>query len=70
MRIVFLFLLIGITLGSNNLIDLHVECPEQHVPDLNRICIKPDYIEGCEIYKNTKECDICKKGKKNIYLAY
>ena len=62
MRAVFLFLLAGVVLSATNLVDLHIQCPEQEVPDLSRICIKPDYIEGCLGYKNTKECDECSKG--------
>lgn len=62
MRTVFLFLLAGVALSAANLVDLHVECPEQEVPDLSRICIKPNYIEGCLAYKTTKECDECSKG--------
>ena len=70
MRTVFLFLLVGLALSTSNLIDLHVQCPEQYVPDPNRICIKPDFIEGCLLYKNGDTCDTCYKGKNLCYLEY
>lgn len=53
----FLFLLMVGALASNNLIQLNSDCPEQHVPDVNRICIRPDFIEGCLTYKSVTECD-------------
>ena len=66
MKIVFLFLVAVLALSQSNLVDLHIECPEQHVPDPNRICIKPIFIEGCSLYKNRKECDTCDKGSQQL----
>jgi hypothetical protein len=55
--LLFLLALSAVSLG--NLISLNTQCPEQSVPDVNKICIKPAYIEGCLTYKSTEECFAC-----------
>ena len=66
MKVVFLFLLISLAWAETSLVSLNSECPEQHVSDPSRICIRPDYIEGCELYLNTKECFKCSKGTLDL----
>ena len=65
MRVQILFLLIGAVLTATNLIATGIECPEQQLADVNRICIRPDFIEGCEDYKDAKTCDKCAKGTQS-----
>lgn len=55
-KVLFLLLLLSSALAETNLVALDSQCPEQSVSDANRICIRPDYIEGCLLYKNTDEC--------------
>ena len=50
------------TLCAGNLVSLSTQCPEQSVPDLNKVCISPDYIEGCQQYKTVSECFKCLDG--------
>ncbi len=54
-----------VTLCAGNLISLSTQCPEQSVPDLNKVCISPDYIEGCQQYKSVSECFKCFDGTFN-----
>lgn len=39
-------------------------CGVNEVPNYQNLCIKPEYIEGCEIYKSYKTCYTCAKGYK------
>lgn len=36
---------------SAGLVNLSSECPQQYVPSSNSICIQPNYLPGCDIYK-------------------
>ena len=38
------------------------DCPEQHTPDPSHICIRPEYLAGCNDYRNTRQCQTCDKG--------
>jgi hypothetical protein len=49
-----------------NLVSLSSQCDEKSVPDINQMCIQPDYIQGCTLYKNIKECATCKQGNSII----
>lgn len=57
-----IFLVLSINLAFSNLVGLKSQCLDKHVPDLNKVCIKPDYIEGCVQYKSPQECFTCSKG--------
>lgn len=55
-------ILLSLTLSlliTGNVINLNPSCPEQSVPDINKICITPSFIEGCLTYKSANECYIC-----------
>ena len=61
MKVIILSLfLTGLALG--NLVSLGSGCPDQQVANSQGICIRPSYIEGCDVYKNVEECDTCKNG--------
>lgn len=51
-------------LSYSGLVNLSSKCPEQFVPNLDNICIRPSYIEACETYKNSNECAFCSKGNQ------
>jgi len=48
-----------LTLALSNLVTIQIDCPSKHVSTINGICIRPDYLEGCQVYKNAKECQEC-----------
>ena len=50
------------SLAFCGLVSLTAHCPDQYVPNSNNICIRPEYLEGCDIYKNIYECDTCIQG--------
>jgi hypothetical protein len=58
MKVLFLLSLLAV-LTLSNLVNLNSQCPEHSVPDLNRVCISPDYIEGCSQYLNAQQCATC-----------
>lgn len=37
-------------------------CGSHEVPNYQNVCIKPVYIEGCEIYQTPTSCETCAKG--------
>lgn len=51
-----------VSLAVSNLVDLNTACPERSVPDINKVCISPDYIEGCTQYLNVQQCAVCAPG--------
>lgn len=34
-------------------------CPRGSVPNPSKICITPNYIEGCSEYLNDNQCALC-----------
>jgi hypothetical protein len=51
-----------LAVALSGLEELKTDCLDQYVPNSNNICIRPDYIDGCEIYRNIYECNTCQKG--------
>lgn len=50
------------SLAACNLVGLNTACPERSVPDVNKVCISPDFIEGCTQYRNVQQCAVCAAG--------
>jgi hypothetical protein len=69
MKVIILCLL-AVNLAFSTLIGLSNQCSEQYVPDLNNVCIRPTYIEGCITYIFTDECSKCSQGTVLFYLEY
>lgn len=40
----FILCLLVLQLALGNLVGLNSQCPEQSVPDVNNVCITPEYI--------------------------
>lgn len=59
-KLILLCLLVSLAVG--NLVGLNTACPERSVSDINKVCISPDYIEGCTKYQNVQKCAVCAPG--------
>lgn len=46
------------------IIEISTTCPHNSVPNHEKVCIKPKYIEGCSVYSTALECYSCVNGYK------
>ena len=46
------------------IVEIKTACNSNSVPNHNKVCIKPRYIEGCKQYSTELECYSCESGYK------
>lgn len=58
--------LVAFLLGGLGVAQCAAQCGQGQVPDVNNLCIQPQYIQGCQKYASNSACQECQYSTTSI----